>query len=159
MWNIDKLYTRRNMCIKIEKKQHMSDKCEENIHHLIYTSLSPPSEEEDSLTNSGEGEGAKPSSRDWWWAMQPILVFIWHISSNRWSRQLPKLARMCWSYSMMSIRERVAWEEQEEAEDEEGKEEGATGSAGAVLEGSTHSFVASYAALCRIDPLLMAPMT
>ena len=36
MWNIDKLYTRKNMCIKIEKKQHMWDKGEENIHHHIY---------------------------------------------------------------------------------------------------------------------------
>ena len=29
VWNIDKLYTRRNMCIKIEKKQHIWDKGEE----------------------------------------------------------------------------------------------------------------------------------
>ena len=29
VWNIDKLYTRRNMCIKIEKKQHMWDRGEE----------------------------------------------------------------------------------------------------------------------------------
>ena len=36
VWNIDKLYRRRNMCIKIEKKQHMWDKGEEIIHHLIY---------------------------------------------------------------------------------------------------------------------------
>ena len=36
VWNIDKLYMRRNMCIKIEKKQYMWDKDEENIHHLIY---------------------------------------------------------------------------------------------------------------------------
>ena len=36
VWNKDKLYTRRNICIKIETKQHMWDKGEENIHHLIY---------------------------------------------------------------------------------------------------------------------------
>ena len=36
VWNIDKLYTRRNMCIKREKKQHMWEKCEENIHHHVY---------------------------------------------------------------------------------------------------------------------------
>ena len=36
VWNIDKLYMRRNMCIKIEKKQYMWDKDVENIHHLIY---------------------------------------------------------------------------------------------------------------------------
>ena len=35
VWNIDKLYKRRNMCIKREKKQHMWDK-EKNIHHHIY---------------------------------------------------------------------------------------------------------------------------
>ena len=33
VWNIDKLYTRRNMCIKKEKKQHMWDKGEEDIHY------------------------------------------------------------------------------------------------------------------------------
>ena len=38
VWNIDKLYTRRSTCIKIEKKQHMGDKGEENIQHLIYIS-------------------------------------------------------------------------------------------------------------------------
>ena len=35
VWNIDKLYTRKNLCIKREKKQHMWDKGEENIHHHI----------------------------------------------------------------------------------------------------------------------------
>ena len=35
VWNIDKLYTRRNMCIKTEKKQHMWDQGEKNIHHHI----------------------------------------------------------------------------------------------------------------------------
>ena len=39
VWNIDKLYTRRNMCIKIEKKQHIWDKGEEkhtSSHIYIY---------------------------------------------------------------------------------------------------------------------------
>ena len=30
VWNIDKLYKLRNMCIKIEKKQHMWDKGEKH---------------------------------------------------------------------------------------------------------------------------------
>ena len=41
VWNIDKLYTRRNMCIKIEKKQHVWDKGEEkhtSSHIYIYIS-------------------------------------------------------------------------------------------------------------------------
>ena len=33
VWNIYKLYTRRNMCIKRKKKQHMWDKVK-NIHHI-----------------------------------------------------------------------------------------------------------------------------
>ena len=37
VWNIDKLYTRRNMYIKIEKKQNMWDKGEEkHISSFIY---------------------------------------------------------------------------------------------------------------------------
>ena len=36
MWNIDKLYKLRNMCIKREKKQHMRDKSEK--HTLSYIS-------------------------------------------------------------------------------------------------------------------------
>ena len=39
VWNIDKFYTRRNMCIKTEKKQHMWDKGEEKhtlSHIYIY---------------------------------------------------------------------------------------------------------------------------
>ena len=42
VWNIDKLYTRRNMCIKIEKKQHIWDKGEEkhtSSHIYIYQRL------------------------------------------------------------------------------------------------------------------------
>ena len=35
VWNIDKSYKRRNMCIKREKKSHMWDKVE-NTHHHIY---------------------------------------------------------------------------------------------------------------------------
>ena len=34
VWNINKLYKRRNMCIKREKKQHMWDKGEKNIHDI-----------------------------------------------------------------------------------------------------------------------------
>ena len=33
VWNIDKLYKRRNMCIKREKKKHMWDKVENTHHH------------------------------------------------------------------------------------------------------------------------------
>ena len=33
VWNIDKLYIRRNMCIKREKKQQMWDKVK-NIYHI-----------------------------------------------------------------------------------------------------------------------------
>ena len=39
VWNIDKLYTRRNICIKIENKQYMWDKGEEkhtSSHIYIY---------------------------------------------------------------------------------------------------------------------------
>ena len=176
VWNVDKLYKRRNMCIKREKKLHMWDKVK-NIHHHIYkeynvcknghkaaihevrkdtskshyisqstlplssisyassppnimttlickitppfchewqrvhhwevvisTSLeelepSTPSTssplEEDSSVGLGEGEGAKSPRRDWRRVVRPILVFIWHISSDRRSRRLPKLARIC----------------------------------------------------------------
>ena len=45
------------------------------------SSSSSPSEE-DSSACSGEGEGAKPPRRDKQQVIQPILVFIWHISSN-----------------------------------------------------------------------------
>ena len=161
MWNVDKLYTKRNICIKIEKKQHMWEKDKENIRHLIYIyiyiyikeynvcnksghktmvhvmrknkvkntlpissisyassspnnkttliykttphfshewqrvyhwkvvisssylrpkasspSSSPPSEKEDSLACSSEGEDAKPPRQDWQQAMRSILMFI-----------------------------------------------------------------------------------
>ena len=36
VWNVDKLYKRRNMCLKIEKKQHMWDKGEETYIIYIY---------------------------------------------------------------------------------------------------------------------------
>ena len=50
-------------------------------------------------------------------------------------------------------------DEEEGAEDEEGREEGATRLARAALEGSTSGrFAVSCAALRRIDSLLMAPM-
>ena len=50
-------------------------------------------------------------------------------------------------------------DEEEGAEDEEGREEGAARLARAALEGSTSvRFAVSYAALCRIDSLLMALM-
>ena len=54
----------------------------------------------------------------------------------------------------------MAQEEEEGAEDEEGREEGVVGFARIVSEGSTHGgFAASYVALRQIDFLLMAPMT
>ena len=60
---------------------------------------------------------------------------------------------------MISAREIATRDEEERVEDEEGREEGAAGSAGAASEGSTHGcFVASYTALHRIDSVLMAPM-
>ena len=61
---------------------------------------------------------------------------------------------------MMLVRETAARYEEEGVEDEEGQMEGAARSTGVALEGSTCGhFVASYAALHRIDSLLMAPMT
>ena len=36
VWNIDKLYKKRNMCLKREKKQHMWDKGEETYIIYIY---------------------------------------------------------------------------------------------------------------------------
>ena len=36
VWNIDKMYTRRNMCIKIKKGQHMWDKDKEKHISYIY---------------------------------------------------------------------------------------------------------------------------
>ena len=37
VWNIDKLYIRKNMCIKIEKKNNTCEtKVKKNIHHHIY---------------------------------------------------------------------------------------------------------------------------
>ena len=60
---------------------------------------------------------------------------------------------------MISAREIVTRDEEEGAEDEKGREEGATRLAKAALEGSTSSrFAVSCAALRRIDSLLMAPM-
>ena len=61
---------------------------------------------------------------------------------------------------MMSARETTTRDKEEGAEVEEGQEKRATGFAGAASVGSTCSrFVASCAALQRIDSLLMAPMT
>ena len=54
----------------------------------------------------------------------------------------------------------MARDEEEGADEEKGRGEGATWSARATSEGSTRGrFAASYAALRRIDSLLMAPMT
>ena len=36
MWNVDKLYKRRDICLKREKKQHMWDKGEETYIIYIY---------------------------------------------------------------------------------------------------------------------------
>ena len=61
---------------------------------------------------------------------------------------------------MMLTRETTAQDEEEGAEEEEGREKGAAGFARAASVGFTHScFATSYAALHRIDSLLMAPMT
>ena len=61
---------------------------------------------------------------------------------------------------MMSTRETATRDKEEGAEVEEGREKRATGFAGAASVGSARSrFVASCAALQRIDSLLMAPMT
>ena len=92
--------------------------------------------------------------------MRPILMFIWHISLDKWSRWLPKSACICWSCSMTSTRETSALNEEEGADEEEDWEEGAAGFVGATSEGSTQGcFTVSCAALLRIDFLLMAPMT
>ena len=40
VWNVDKLYKRRNKCLKREKKQHMWDKGEETYIIYIYISRS-----------------------------------------------------------------------------------------------------------------------
>ena len=40
MWNVDKLYKRRDICLKREKKQHMWDKGEETYIIYIYISRS-----------------------------------------------------------------------------------------------------------------------
>ena len=54
----------------------------------------------------------------------------------------------------------MAQDEEEGADKEEGREEGASGSAGTTSEGSTCGyFVASCPTLRRIDSFLMAPMT
>ena len=40
VWNVDKLYKRRDICLKREKKQHMWDKGEETYIIYIYISRS-----------------------------------------------------------------------------------------------------------------------
>ena len=61
---------------------------------------------------------------------------------------------------MMLVREIASLDEEEGAYEEEGREEGATGFVVAAFKGSTWGrFAVSYAALLRIDSLLMAPMT
>ena len=61
---------------------------------------------------------------------------------------------------MMLVRETAARYEEEGVEDEEGRVEGFARSTGVASESSTYGhFAASYAALRRIDSLLMAPKT
>ena len=61
---------------------------------------------------------------------------------------------------MMLAKETSTLEEEGGADEEEGREEGATGFVVAAFKGSTWGrFAVSYAALLRIDSLLMAPMT
>ena len=60
---------------------------------------------------------------------------------------------------MIFVRETTARGEEEGVEEEEGREEGATGLARAASEGFTCAhFAASCSALRRIDSSLMAPM-
>ena len=40
VWNVDKLYKRRDICLKREKKQHMWDKGEETYIIYIYIYIS-----------------------------------------------------------------------------------------------------------------------
>ena len=61
---------------------------------------------------------------------------------------------------MILAKETAAQDKEEVVDEEECREEGAAWSARAASEGSTcDRFVASYAALRRIDSLLIAPMT
>ena len=76
----------------------------------------------ESIIGSREEEGAKPPRRDCWRAMQPIVVFIWHISSEIWSRRLPIWAHMCWSWSKMVAKDASTPKEEGGTDEEEGQE-------------------------------------